>query len=375
LSVEHILHIHDRDGTRLDTLGDVVSLDVVRAENEIGPMVLTIPGDWPESLFGVDRMIVFERGIDGGKPGLYAETLWLMREWNQIYNAGLWQWEVYGECLNSLLARRIVDYNPNNNYTDKVEAADAMGIEIVRENMGDLALDSTRTLASAYFRTQTGKAAAPVLRRNFARRNVLKTLQEITQASLESGTYLVFDVVCVQPPRNGGDMLFELRTYIRQRGKDHRNPGGKDGPLSIGPDFKNMDNLKRTRSFKDEVTRAIAVGPGVDDIQAVDRVQDDARRNASPFNLTEDTVNAGGESDPAGMAAMAQATLRKRRPKNLLTGDMLDVGLVYDDDWKWGDYLTAQLKGSSFDCHAERVQLKWDSEGDKIKVLLRAETS
>ena len=375
MTIEHIIHICDTNGTRLETIGDLASLDVVRAENDIGPLVMTLPGDWPESLFGVDRMIVYERGIDGGPPQPYAETLWFMREWTQSYSAGLWQWEVYGEDLNSLLDRRIVDYNPDNDYTDKVAAADDMGIAIVRENMGDLALDTTRSISSTYFQTGGAFSAAPVMRRNFARRNVLKTLQELTQASLEQGTYLVFDVVCTAYPRNGGDMKFELRSYVNQRNQDHRSPSGVDGPINIGPDFNNMDDVRRVRSFKDEVTRAIAIGPGVGSIQAVDRAQDDARAFASPFNLTEDSVNAGSEFNPEGQAAMAQALLRKRRPKNFLTGTMVDVGVTYDVDWKWGDYLTAQVKNIPFDCHAERVRVQWDGTGQSVDALLRAETS
>lgn len=376
MSIERLLHVHDTNGTRLDTIGDVISLDVVRAENDIGPLIFKAPGDWSESLFGVDRMIVYERGIDGGKPGLYAETCYFMREWVQTYNAGEYQWEVYAEDLNSLLYRRIIDYNAENDYTDKVQAADDMGIAIVNENMGSLALDSTRILASAYFQVATGASLAPVMRRAFARRNVLKTLQELTQASLEDPTiptYLVFDVVCKQAPRVGGDMVFEFRAYTGQRGQDHRSPDGVDGPLNIGPDFQNMDDVKRVRSFKEEYTRAIALGPGVGVIQAVDRATDEARAGASPFNLTESTVNAGNEYDPDGQAAMALSHLRKGRPKNYMTGNMLDVGITYGLDWNWGDYLSAQMKGSSFDCHAEKVHEEWGPGVDRVSALLRSE--
>lgn len=352
-------------------------LDYVRAENDVGALTLTLPGAYPKNAFKKDGLIEVWRSVEGAPPYLDTETLWMIRRRRWQYKArGTPIWTIYAEDLNSLLRRRSVDYEPDNAYTDKVAAADDMGKAIIRENMGTLATDTTRSIAT-WLGVDADQALAPIVRKAFARQNVLKVLQDLALWSYQQGTYLVFDVVCDRLPGDSAGVHFQFRSYVGQRGNDHRWPGGKP-PLLIGAQYNNLDSVDDDDDATDEITRGIAIGPTVTgSTQAVARQTDDARAAESPFNLIEGTRNAGSSAEALVLEGEAQAELQSGIPREWLTGSLQNTsGLLYGVDWNWGDLLTAQANSRSADVHASRVHVHVErDQGDQVESILKGDIS
>ncbi len=182
-------------------------------------------------------------------------------------------------------------------------------------------------------------------------------LQEIAQASYNNGTYLVFDTVCSVPPGSGSAMAFEFRAYTGQRGVDHRFPSGNP-PLLIGPDFGNLDDVEYEEDAENEITRAIVGGQGQGTGRTFTRKDDATREGESPFALIESFKNATGESAAAGLANEADALLKAGLPRKTLTGRVVPTsGLIYGVHYGWGDFVTLQVDGDSFDAHLNQVHV------------------
>ena len=58
-----------------------------------------------------------------------------------------------------------------------------------------------------------------------------------------------------------------------------------------------------------------------------------------------------------------------------LTGDIEPTsGLLYGINWNWGDLVTAQVDGESFDAHLRAVSITIDREqGERVRAFVRAE--
>lgn len=376
MATEYQIFLNNALGQRMPggALGNWISLDYVRAENDIGALTLVLPGDaYDREMFVKDGIIEVWRSVDGGKPYLDTETVWLIRR-------PVWQkqtpqestWTIYAYCLNHLLKRRIVDYNPDNTtYTALVAEADDMGKTVMRQNFGSAATDTTRSIAT-YLDIQADQTQAPVVNKAFARQYVNQVLKDLAATSYQKGTYLVFDIVCSVPPASDSSMMFEFRSYVGQRGADHTFPSGNP-PLMIGPDFNNLDNVELDDDASDEITRGIATGQGYGSIQAVARADDTARQGESPFNLIEGVRNASGSGEASQLADEAEAELQSGIPRKTLSGRLVNTsGLLYGRDWTWGDLVTSQANGDTFTCHIPRVHVHVErAGGEQIEGILR----
>lgn len=355
-TVINTIFIDDALGNRLESPRDYTRFEYVRVENGIGALTLTLPSRYPRSLFKKDGVVELWRSIDGGAPYLDTETVWLQRKWKKIIKQGLRLWQITCVDLNHLLKRRFVDYAAGSAQADQSRAADDLGKQIIRENLGSSATDTTRSLAT-YLTVQANATAGPTTGKKFSERNVLTVLQEIALASFNNSTYLVFDTVCSVPPGSGSAMQFEFRSYTSQRGVDHRFPGGNP-PLLIGPDYGNLDDVEYEEDAENEITRAIVGGQGQQANRTFSRKDDTAREGESPFALIEAFKNATGESAAAGLANEADALLKSGLPRKGLRGRIVPTsGLIYGVHYRWGDFITAQVDGDSFDAHLNQVHV------------------
>lgn len=364
------------------------SRDYIRIEggisvNSVGSLVFYLPRagyEWND--FPLDGIVELWRAPIGLSPTLFLERIWFIRECYKELRGGQRVWKIVCYDPNYLLGDpggqvgRIVAYNANNAYTRKLDEADNMCKAIVRENMGSLAVDTERRLPS-FFQVQADTSKAPIVRKEFARRLLLPTLQEICQASLTEGTYLAFDIVCVLPPsgsETGSDFVLEFRTYIGQRGNDHRSVDDNEGVL-IGPDFGNMDEVVDGVNHTAEANYIYVLGQAVGDVVAVLPAFDQERVDASPWNRREYVQNASETIDLEALQNEADAALKAGRPKRIISGTYIDSDQArFGVAWGYGDYLTAQVEGESIDCRNEAIGFQISSGGvEELQLVLRGD--
>ena len=252
------IYLGDPFGTRLADASNFLALEYSRVVNDIGTATLVLPGDFDASLIRVPdgRLEIWRRLPAASQEYLDTETTWLMKKITYDRDdRGRQTIIVEADTPLCLLKEpgRFVNYDADS-VPNTVGTADNLMKAIVLDNAGVLATDSARSLFP-YLTVAASLALAPSITKKMAWRDVLKTLQEIALATTQAGTYLAFDIVAPTP-----DTL-EFRTYIQQRGVDHRFPAGLN-PVIISPDFGNMGECSLSYDWRNEVTYAKAGGRG-----------------------------------------------------------------------------------------------------------------
>lgn len=363
------VYICDPFGVRLADASNFTKLVYARAVNDVGSLTLTLPINSinPALLRLPDGRIEVWRRLDSGREYLDTETTWLMKKTEKTLAAdGQEALSITAKTPLSILREpgRFVNYYAGQAQSQYASApADDQIKQIARENIGSSA-DGTRDL-SAYISIAGDLGLASSVAKSFAWRDCLKVMQEFAQASTEAGVYVAFDIVAAMP-----DSL-TFQTFVGQRGVDHRFPGGIN-PVILGPEFGNLGEVTLTEDWTDEVTYAEAGGQGEGTARLIASAQDDGRIGASPFGLRESFLDATQYSMTTGLAAEAQGAVRAGRKRTIFTGRILEtMDTQYGVHWAWGDYLTAQAFGQSFDCRVGAVEVTVEGGRESINAWLR----
>jgi hypothetical protein len=362
----YFVEVADPFGVKLAQVDTFLALDFVRPVNDVGVLTLDLDPDTDVSQFRLDgRLSVYRQGSAGGYR-LQTETVWLVRQWRRVmYTSGERVLRVTAYSASDLLARRIVAYAAGSDEASKTDHADDMMKAIVRENLGASATDTDRRWSS-YLTVQADSASASSMSKAFSRRNVLTVLQEIAETSAEGGEPLYFDIVAPS------SSTLEFRTYTGQRGVDRTLSSAS--PLIMSPELGTIRGGELFEDYASEYTVVYAAGGGEGKAREVSEVEDTARSGASPFGRIEALRDARHGATGASLTAEGNAYLRASRPKRIFTAALVDTPQVrYGLEWHWGDKVTAQFEGKTFDCHIDTLRVSVAGGKETISAHLRAE--
>lgn len=362
------VYYSDPFGNRLTTL-PFLSLSYTLAVNAVGSLSVTLPTSFDTTLLRRDCRIEVWRSVDGGAEYLEADKQWFLRRWTvQIRDNGARTIALKALCPNYLLDGRIIAYDAGTSFASKTDTADDLIKQFARDNL--VTLDASRDMAGqaalgSLFTVQGDLNQAISVSCAAARDNLLETCRKLAEASATGGTYLAFDVIW-----NGASL--ELRTFINQRGVDHRFPGGQ-GPVIIGPDFGNMVDVDVDESYEDERTVVIAGGQGVASLRTIATATDTVRVAASPFGHRE-VFTQGNNSDSTQLGDIADAKLRAGRPIRSVTGTIQDTpGTRYGQQWSLGDRVTVQVDGINSDARIDAVSVSVEGGKEVIDARIRTD--
>lgn len=361
------LEVYDPLSTnRLRIVSNFRSLQIVRTENAVGALVVSLPlKEYKAYEWKLNQVIEVWRE-KGGNTALQNETAYFVQDW-QIYRdrSGEVLVDIYAADANWILSTRVVDYYAGSSQADKSGKADDIAKAIVRENFLSLAVAERRIPRLA---CDVNVGAGPQITKSFSRRNVLTVLQEIAETSLENSVYLVFDVVRTVPCE------FEFRTYVGMRGVDHSRDSSD--PRFVGEIYGNLEDAFLRYEYFDECTVAIAGGQGEGADRLIKYAKDLSRiSNGSPYNYRERFVDARQDETEAAVQAEADAELYRGRPKRIISGKLIDtLATSYGVNYGFGDIVTVEAFGQTVDCHVASVQISVDSKGgERVEVALRSE--
>jgi hypothetical protein len=360
------LTMYDPFGANPVDLGRFEQLEWARVVNGVGAATITVPYTLPWSIFRRDNRILIERQA-GAAWETAGETIYFLRRWGLELEGGLYKYSLLAFDANDLLRRRIVAYAAGSAQAKKAAApATNLMKAVVRENLGALSTGTGRDL-SDYLTIPPNDGAGASIAKAFSRRQVLTVLQEVALSSALAGTYVAFDIVASTVA------ALTFRTYTGQRGADRRYPGGSAVVLS--PEQGNLTSLKQVFDATEEATVAYAGGQGEGEERAVATATDSARLAASPFNRIEIFKDARNTDTEAALQDEADATLRAARPKRIFAARVNDTaGTQFGVHYRFGDYVTAQFAGESFDCRIEAVKVTVAGGDETVDVQLRSET-
>lgn len=378
VNVTYTPKLWDASGvSMLEEVGDWSTLNIARVESGTGLGTLVIPGYYdPGKIRQWMGMVTLERAYGNSAQSLLWEQSYFRLDWDRIYLSKGSVWEILIADANILIEAIDVDYEAGTAQGEKSGPGDTIMKEVVTENRVS-ATDATRN--NTYLDVQATAGLAPTTRKTFSNRNALKVFREICAESLESGTYMAFDNVCKIPPGGTSAPKFEFRTYTVQRGADHRNPSGAQGPVLLGPDFGNFEPGARDsyKTYGKVATRAIVGGRGERNARTYKRANNTELQGQTPLGLLEtfkDSQNRTAD-DATALQDEANALVKLMRPHRVLSGQIsLTSELLPFIHYGFGDFVTAQSSGESFDAHLSKMAIKADREGmEQVSTVFRSE--
>jgi hypothetical protein len=358
----HQLHVLSPTGGLLTILTDsqLSSLDYGLKENEPGILEFTLSPDFDLSFLPIDGQIEIYRSVGGGAMQLEGDTAWFIRKVDLVTDqAGITAIHVLAKSAMDILDRRIVASYAGTSYTEKIAIKwDDLLREFVDENFGPGAADATRDL-TPWLTIEADTSTGANVTRSAAWREVLKTLQDIIAEVKGSGTYAAFDVVRTAPA------TFEFRVFFGARGTDHSATGAN--PVIVSQERHNLSQPQLSFDWEGEHNFIYALGQGEKSERVLQTAQDAARIGISPFNRQEFNRDARQTELAASVLAEANSALEQYRPKVNFTGYITQTeGSLYGVHWNWGDIVTAEYKGLSFNCHLEAVEVSVLDNGTEI---------
>lgn len=343
----------------IDPEADLLRLDYVRAVNTPGQMVMRLRNSFGQ-LFQEDSRIEVERRLPEGMA-LDTDTVWLVRDWDEVYTEQREEYiELRAVSAMELLDRRIVAYASGNPRASKTDQIDDMMKAIVRENMAEDVTDNDRLIVG--LTVEPDQAAGPTGSKGFSRKNVLATLQDLSQDSIRLGTPVYFDI--------NGHLIFQ--TFVGQRGADHGRSSGQRVVLSR--DNGSLTDIRRSYISADERNYVYAGGQGQGDDRQIVTVSDTLRISRSVFNRREIFIDARNTDDEDEITAEASAALREWRPRQRFTGKVIDSpALRYGRDWNFGDRVVVQHGDFVAEALINEIRVSLEAGQETIRAGLSVE--
>jgi len=366
MSATYQLWLYDPFGNNRVLIEKWTRLVYTLVVNDAGALTLTMPAALPLDYFTQDARLQVMRSVNGAPFALESDAPWLINYVRAYTENGARLHEIRATRPVALLEGRIVAAASGSAYAQKTAAADNMIKAICRESLGTLVLDAGRDLSS-YISVQADMSKAPSITKDFARAYVLRTCQEIAQASADHDTTptpLFFDVTQV-----GSGLV--LRTYTGQRGNDHTYNSGNPAVV-LSEERGNLINPSLEYDYSNEKTYIYAGGQGTGTSQLIGTASDPVRIKRSPFGRREGWVSNTNATTTASCNYEAATALRKGRPSITFSGTIQSIpGAEYGVDWGWGDKLTAISNDMQMNCRVDTLSVTVESGKEQIDGKLK----
>lgn len=348
------LWLYTPTGTLLQPGVSVASLEWTLQEGAFGVLTATGPtSEIDKSYFQLDARFHVMRSIDGGPFYVEGNAPFLLRYWEFAEDeSGAEFWSIEAYTPEYIPSGRIVDTfastpEVTNPLATKAGNADDVIKEFVDQNM----VSATTAARNITMTVEADLSLGQSTTKSASRDNLLDVITDLCEDSNKLGTYLTWGIVY-----SGDALLF--RTWTGQRGVDHTSTSGD--PIIVSKMLGNLAQPKTYFDYRTEITCVRALGRGDGSSRMTSRQEDATRSGGSPYAYRESVVETQAETQ-AALDAEARAELNKGRAIRGFTGKLLDVeGNRYGERVNFGDMVTAEHGGYSYDCHLSRVHGTWD---------------
>jgi hypothetical protein len=359
--VNYQVYVRDPVGILVDIFraDKLVSVSYGLRENEPGVLELVLPASSiDQTKLERDGQIEIYRSYQNSLF-LEGETTWFIKKVsNSVDEKGLNTIYILAYSACELLKRRIIAYPAGSVKAEKTAPWDDMMKAIVRENYGASATDTTRDI-SAYLSVQVDTTLGVSITRSLAWRNILAALQDISAQARTLGDYNVFDVIRLDTS------LFQFKIFNDYRNNDHTRDS--TSPVIITQEQHNLDSPSLLYDWSEERNYIYGLGQGQESERIVVEVQDAVQVAKSPFNRNEFACDARQSETVGSVTSEAYSALEENKPKRIFTGKILQTpACIYGVHWIWGDLVTAEYQGLSFDCHVETVTVNLNRDGVEV---------
>lgn len=341
---------------------DMISLSAAIGLNGVGALTLVLPDSAElRALIYQDMRIEIERSVED-YAHLLGDTAWFVHSYEDAPTAGTVT--LFADHAGArILGDRDVAYDAGTSQAEKADQADDMMKAYVRENAGSSATDTDRRLPTTFFTVASDLGLGPSRSKAASRKNLLRTLQEISADSQQQGAAVFFDVVLVSP---GG--VLEFRTYTPLRGRDR----GAEG-FRLSEEFGNAANLTVRINGSQERTYVYAAGQGTESDRDVQTASSSATAR-SAIGRRETTVAAQHvpKDDTGALTAEAQAALWRQRTRTEISGEIQQTATSrYGVEWDLGDLVLVEVRDQAYEARIDTVTIEVRDGRERIRAPLR----
>lgn len=352
-------------GQRILNITRYLSLEYTLSVNSIGVLKLTLPNSFPISYVQEDSRIDVYRQVPGGARYRDGEVSWLIRDWDfDLDQNGGESITILAYSCNEILDRAIIAYAAGTAYANKTSTAvDNIIKALVRENLGSLATDTTRSRAT-WLVIDANTTLGPTSTKSMPWRQLLPTLRELAQDADNLGTPVFFDVI-----RPTGGSTFRFLTQINQLGIDHSTTP----KITLSTKNGTLANVTRSYNSIDERNIIYVGGQGQGSDRRVVNASDSARMSKSPINRRESFVD-GRNTIYAALTSEANTALKNARVRETFTAKIRDTQAIrFGREYGYGDRVIANFGARSAACRLDAVTVSVSRGKETIDGELRVD--
>lgn len=354
--------------------GNNPGLRYVLSCGQVGAMTVTLPPEFNPLLLKDGRIHIM-RSVNGGPTVREGGSCFLIRKWdfaddyttitavhaNDIMRrrCSLWAAETANSEQDTLNTQQAMVNVWDANFAGAITTGRAFDTTAATGN-------STQADISAFVTQQPipGIGLGSAVAIYYPWQNILDVLTNISNNSLQNGTFLVSEIVAPT------ESTLEWRMFAGQRGVDRRFSTGNG--LLFTSVRGNLENAVLTVDAIEEVTFTEAGGAQRDVVESPlsglsNRTAIDTTRMAeSPFGRIEQFVDSGSATDLTMIKADADSALRAGRPIITAVADIVETdqcirGVHFD----YGDYLTVEIRGIQYDMRLNLMEVTVTASGDR----------
>lgn len=363
------------DGLTIKTIDDCISVQAARSFNTDGSATIVVPDYYAPALFRMHTRMKLWRHDYDGIPHNFGQTIWFLKKADRDYSARTISLSFVDAF--AMLRGRLVGYTADGTYANKTLEeyhidtfdnrlrTDNMMRAYVRENMGSLALDGARFIAS--LEIEADKNLGAYGEKQAAWAELGATLSDLARISSAKGVDLYYDLF----PRDDGTFLFKVWKGLRglDRGSASENPLVLTEESGLIADVHGIDDWTEVASF------GYVLGFDTGGSQVIREVENQFISRGDPFGRIETTVNVADTDvdsvlDDAGIAALVG-----KRARRIITCKVVEnSSLSFGRDLDYGDSVVVQVGGQAVDCILNTSNVTWQDGEEELDLRLRGET-
>jgi hypothetical protein len=368
----HSLYFQRDPPNRLAYLTKVNSFHYEHILNNPGAFEIVLPAETRRDSLIRNHWLIFSRRPQGAR--MCVDFVGIIR-----------RIETVGDESGNVVARKIFGFGLNHILSNRIILDDTV-TTLFRTGPGyrtGPADDVMRDYVRNNFKMSVGgnevpyqdsvnNSDGPTVTINARFRNLLETLQDISNQADEKGTKVFFEVV-YHPlsVTNGPDVrTAHFLVKVNRFGNDRRQSTGRG--IVFGPGQYASPVLIEDAST--EINTGFAVHSASNLSLSYQVHEDTARSKYSAWARREAIINVS-DSNSTILLDAAKGLVHSGRIKNVFTGSLRSTpGRVYGKDWGYGDEVSVQFDGRQFDAMVRAVMVTVDENGqEKIQAPVEAE--
>jgi hypothetical protein len=315
-----------------------------------------------------DYRLYVWRSIEGGTR-LDGEAVWFIVKFIETTDdSGRESLEIVALSANVLLVNRVVAEKSGSSRAKfrSVEADTVMRTLVYNSFLGGSSESPSRAyrdLPESLFSVSSVSGTAPKITKQFSRKSVKDSLDDIVKECKQLGVVITYDVVYHTTKQ------LQFRVYLGARGVVRT--ANSRNPTILGRELGNLAGVSLEEDYSKQKTAVFVAGSG----DGVDRLQlwteDTSAVNESPFGRKEMSYDSRSSDNVTELLSAGYAQLAKNARKVKIKGKVLNIpSSRYAVHWGWGDRVTVVHKGEYYDVDITSVSVQYEAGEERIDVTL-----